>query len=56
MNDKRSMYRTLLTAEERKRVKALAKAKGMTLTGFTDSVIREAVQKEGAKYGVGCNG
>lgn len=56
MENKKSMYRTLLTAEERKRVKALAKAKGMTLTGFTDSAIREAVQKEGAKYGVSCNG
>ncbi len=55
MDNKRSMYRTLLTAEERKQVKALAKAKGMTLTGYTDSVIREAVQREGARYGISCN-
>lgn len=37
--------RTTLTTDERKKLKKISSAKGMTLVGFCDSVIRAEIKK-----------
>lgn len=39
-------FRTRLTEAEKKRLKEMARAKGMTLTGLHDAVIREALESQ----------
>lgn len=39
-------FRTLVTKDERKRVKALARSRGMTLSGYLTWVIRSELARE----------
>ncbi len=39
-------FRTLVSKEERKRVKAIARAKGMTLSGYLTWLVRAAIAAE----------
>ena len=48
MNDY-SLVRSYLSKQEIAELKVLAKSKGMTLTGFRDSICREAIKKESKK-------
>lgn len=39
------MMRTNLTMDERRKLRKIANAKGMTLVGYYDSVLREQIRK-----------
>lgn len=39
-------FRTQLSGAEKKKLKDIAKAKGMTLTGLHDAVMREAIRNQ----------
>ena len=45
MNDY-TLVRSYLSKKEISDLKDIAKSKGMTLTGFRDSICREAIKKE----------
>lgn len=40
------VFRTLLTKDERKRVKDIAKSRGMTLSGYLTQLIRTDIKTE----------
>lgn len=42
-------FRTQLTGTEKRKLKDIAKEKGMTLTGLHDAVMREVIKAQGEK-------
>ena len=45
------MRRTTLREEENKELKKIASSKGMTVTGYIDHILREAIRKEAENAG-----
>ncbi len=46
MADCYGAFRTSLSKAEKQKCKAIARSKGMTLTGFHDAVMREAIRNQ----------
>lgn len=44
--DYNTSFRTALRDNERREIKRIASSRGMTLTGYVDSILRKAIEEE----------